>query len=147
MITLRPATAEDQQRIVAFIRAAHINPMNLKWSHFVLAIDATSGALVGTGQIKTHGDGSREVASIAVAPDWQGRGIARQVIEHLLAQNAGTLFLTCRSSLEPLYARFGFRAVGPEKMTPYFRRLNLIAKGLLPLMRRGEKLRIMRRDA
>ena len=31
MITLRPAAATDQPRIVAIIREADINPMDLKW--------------------------------------------------------------------------------------------------------------------
>ena len=149
MIILRPATAAEQEIIVAHIRAAQINPMDLKWQHFVVAVDDASGALVGTGQIKTHGDGSRELASLAVAPEWQGRGLARRIVEHLLAQNPGTLFLTCRSSLGSLYEKFGFRVVGPSEMTPYFRRLSRIAKVLLPLMRRGrpDTLLVMRRDA
>lgn len=149
MITLRPATAADQNLIVAHIRAAQINPMDLKWQHFVLAVDDASGALAGTGQIKTHGDGSRELASLAIAPEWQGRGLARRIVEHLLAQNQGTLFLTCRSSLRSLYEKFGFRVVGPDEMTPYFRRLSQIAKVLIPLMRRAgpDTLLVMRRDA
>jgi N-acetylglutamate synthase-like GNAT family acetyltransferase len=149
MITLRPATSADQARIVAHIRAAQINPLDLKWQHFTLAEDDASGMLVGTGQIKTHGDGSRELASIAVAPAWQGQGVARRLIEHLLAQNTGTLFLTCRSPLGPLYAKFGFRAVGESEMTPYFRRLMKVARVLRPLMSRGGTsitLLVMKRD-
>lgn len=149
MIILRPATRADQARIVAHIRAARINPLALKWSHFVLAVDEASGALVGTGQIKSHGDGSRELASIAVAPEWQGQGVARRIIEHLVAQNPGPLYLTCRSTLEPLYAKFGFRAVDPSQLPPYFRRLVKIAKVLRPLMRRDGPvtLLVMKRDA
>ena len=49
-------------------RAARINPMDLKWANFVVAVDDESGAIVGTGQIKQHGDGSYELASIATVP-------------------------------------------------------------------------------
>src|ERR1700730_18130879 len=58
--------------------------MNLKWPNFVVAED--DGAIVGVGQIKSHGDGSRELASIAVVPARQGQGIARAGLEALLSR-------------------------------------------------------------
>ena len=146
MIILRPATAADQKRIAAIIRAAQINPLDLKWPHFIVAVDDASGEIVGTAQIKAHGDGSRELASLAVTPPWQGRGLARRLIEHSLARTPGTLYLTCRSSLGGLYAKFGFRVVGASEMTPYFRRLSKVAAVLRPLMRRQDTLLVMRRD-
>ena len=146
MIVLRPATAADQKCIAAIIHAAQINPLALKWSHFVLAVEEASGEIVGTAQIKTHRDGSRELASLAVVPQWQGRGLARRLIEYWLARTSGTLYLTCRSSLGGLYTKFGFRAVGPSETTPYFRRLLKVAAVLRPLMRRQDTLLVMRRD-
>jgi N-acetylglutamate synthase-like GNAT family acetyltransferase len=131
-IRLRRATAGDQKRINAIIRAAQINPMGLKWQNFVLAVEAETGEIVGTGQIKTHGDGSRELASIAVIPAYQRRGIAHQIIEHLIAEHrradgAGPLYLTCRSTLGPFYEQFGFRRIELDEMTPYFKRLKRFA--------------------
>ncbi len=146
MIILRPATAADQKCIETMIHAAGINPMALQWQHFTLAVDDASGEIVGTAQIKMHRDGSRELASLAVVPQWQGRGLARRLIEHLLAVTPGTLYLTCRSSLGGLYAKFGFRAVGEGEMTPYFRRLSKVVAVLRPLMRRQDTLLVMRRD-
>jgi amino-acid N-acetyltransferase len=147
MINLRPATAADQKQIVSIIRAAQINPFDLKWPHFIVAVDDASGEIVGTAQIKTHGDGSRELASLAVVPQWQGQGLARRLIEHLLTHTPGVLHLTCRSSLGGLYAKFGFHAIGEREMTPYFRRLSKIASVLRPLIRRsGDTLLVMRRD-
>ena len=146
MIILRPAEAADQKRIVAIIRAAQINPLDLKWPHFVLAVDDASGEIVGTAQVKTHRDGSRELASLAVVTQWQGRGLARRLVEYLLTNTPGTLYLTCRSSLGGLYAKFGFRAIGPSEMPPYFRRLSRLAAALRPLMRRDDTLLVMRRD-
>ena len=146
MITLRPAVEADQPRIVAIIRAAQINPMDLKWPNFVLAVDDTTGEVVGTGQIKTHRDGSRELASIAVVPEYRRRGIAHQIVQHLIARNTGALFLTCRSDMEKLYAPFGFRTIGEREMTPYFRRLNKIA-GAVGFLSRGDvKLLVMKRE-
>ena len=146
MIVLRAATAADQKRIVAIIREAQINPLDLKWPHFTLAVDEASGEVVGTVQIKTHGDGSRELASLAVVPRWQGRGLARRLIEHQLARTPGTLYLTCRSSLGALYAKFGFRAVAKNDLPPYFGRVTRLAAVLGPLMGRGDTLLVMRRN-
>ena len=90
MIILRPATAADQPCIEAVIHAAQINPLDLKWQHFTLAVDDASGETVGTVQIKTHSDGSRELASLAVIPEWRGQGLARRLIEYRLA---GTFYV------------------------------------------------------
>ena len=148
MIFLRPATEADQARIVAIIREAQNNPMDLKWQNFAVAVDDTTGEIVGTGQIKTHRDGSRELASIAVTPEYQHRGIAHQIVQHLLARhgNTGTLFLTCRSDMEQFYEPFGFRAVKDNELTPYFRRLKKIAGVFELLSRGGVTLSVMKRE-
>ena len=145
MIIFRPATAADQKRIVAIIRAARINPMNLKWEHFLLAVDDASGEIVGTGQIKPHDDSSRELASIAVSPAYQHQGIARQIIERLLETHGrAVLYLTCVSAMGPFYEPFGFRAIGREEMTPYFKRLTRVAQAVGFLQ--NETLLVMKRN-
>ena len=145
-INLRPATAGDQKSIVAIIREAHLNPMDLKWSNFVVAVDEASGDVVGTGQVKAHRDGSRELASIATVPAYQRRGIARRIVERLLAEHPDTLYLTCQSTLGPFYEQFGFRAIGEEEWAPYFRRLKKLA-GVFELLSRGDvTLLVMKRD-
>ena len=146
MIDLRPATAADQKRIEAIIRAARINPFDLKWPHFTLAIETASGEIVGTIQVKTHGDGSHELASLTVAPAWRGRGLARRLIEHVLATTPGALYLTCRQSLGKLYSRFGFRAIVARDMPPYFRRLSRVAAAVGLFLRRQDTMLVMRRD-
>jgi N-acetylglutamate synthase-like GNAT family acetyltransferase len=142
--TIRPATDVDQPTIRRLIREANINPMSLDWPNFVVADD--DGAIVGVGQVKTHGDGSRELASIAVVPARQGQGIARALIETLLAREPGVvLYLTCRRELEGLYQRFGFRTLERAEYPPYFGRMiplvNLVMKPF------GTRILVMRRDA
>ncbi|MFN8420230.1 MAG: GNAT family N-acetyltransferase [Anaerolineae bacterium] len=141
-VIIRTATEADQPTITSIIRAAHINPMDLKWQHFVVAEDA--GQIVGTGQIKTHRDGSHELASIAVIPERQGEGVASQIITTLLADQSGTLYLMCQRSLEPFYQRFGFSPVTSDQMPPYFRRITKLAGVLSPVSQavRGEGLNI-----
>lgn len=137
---VRPATARDARRIRSLIWQVLINPVGLDWRRFILA-EAEDGSLVACGQIKPHGDGTRELASVAVAPAWRGRGAARAIIERLLEKENGPLYLTCRSRLGPLYQKFGFASISWEDAPPYFRRilplrrLGLVPKDLL-LMKR-----------
>src|ERR1043165_2408750 len=81
-VVVRPATVADQPAIRRIVRQARINPTGLAWPRFVVA--EAEGQVGGTGQVKPHRDGSRELASIATVPEMQRRGVARQIIEALL---------------------------------------------------------------
>jgi ribosomal protein S18 acetylase RimI-like enzyme len=96
--------------------------------------------------VKTHGDGSRELASIAVLPAWRGRGVASAVIEALMARESGPLYLTCRDTMTGFYERFGFREIGVGEMTPYFRRLSRILGVVLRIVHAGRKPVVMKRE-
>ncbi len=120
--TLRPATENDAPLIKALIHRVGINPMDLDWRRFVVAADS-SGKMLGCGQLKPHGRGVIELASIAVEPSFRHQSIARAVIEHLIASAPRPLYLTCRSRLGPFYEKWGFRSIGIDEMPPYFRRL------------------------
>ncbi len=133
--TIRPASAGDEPTIKALVRSSNINPIGIHWQRFLVAEEAAPQGqrIIGIGQIKVHGDGSRELASIATLPERQGEGIATTIIETLLELEArtspGPLYLTCRSHMEPFYQRFDFQRVeGPEDLPPYFRRLMRVAK-------------------
>ena len=147
MIVLRAATAADQPIIKRIINEAGINPMGLSWPNFLLAVDEATGEVVGTGQIKPHGDGSRELASIATAPAYQRQGIAHLIIERLLADNPGDMYLTCVNTMGPFYVQFGFREIDGDELTPYFRRLKKMAKAMMWLDQQGRSLWVMKRDA
>ncbi|HEX7974607.1 MAG TPA: GNAT family N-acetyltransferase [Anaerolineales bacterium] len=141
----------------------HINPMALSWQRFVVAVDE-QGAIIGCGQVKPHGDGSRELASIAVVPERRGQGVARAIIEHLIEKEAGRrlagppgqdelnpkageLYLTCRASLDRFYQRFGFRTLTMSEMPPYFRRLIRLARIFTGLGFTRDDLLVMKRTA
>lgn len=153
--TLRPATEEDARAIHALVWSSGINPTGLKWPRFIVAVPnavaapnasgPSNGAIIGCGQIKPHADGSQELASIAVTPTWQGKGVARAIIEHLLAQHMGDLYLMCRSSVGPLYEKFGFRTLSDEELPPYFRRIKKLTKIAEFVMQDREFLLIMHR--
>ena len=143
--SLRPATQADASTIRQIIHEAGINPMALDWHRFTLATDP-AGRVIGCGQVKPHRDGTFELASIAVVPEWRGKGIARQIIEHLIEQHPGRLYLTCQSPLGPLYEKFGFQAVQPGEMTPYFKRLSRIVRLVTKLFHMHESMLVMRRN-
>jgi amino-acid N-acetyltransferase len=145
LFSLRPATSTDFPAIRGLIRLVQINPIDLDWQRFVIAV-TPEGEMIGCGQVKPHGDGSRELASIAVTPPWRKRGVARAIIEHLTASEPGTLYLTCRASLGPFYTRFGFKAIEQPEMPPYFRRISRLMKALGVLHVVGEGLLVMKHD-
>lgn len=89
--------------------------------------ETAAGEPVGCVQLKPHRDGSLEMASLVVAEDWRGKGIARLLIEHSIQQNDGPLYLMCRSGLGPLYEKFGFQPVGETEMPRFFRRISKLA--------------------
>ena len=122
---IRPATEADQAEITRIVRSSNITPYWLAWPRFLVAEE--QGRIVGVGQVKQHGDGSRELASIATIPECRQKGVATAVVNALLARESGALFLTCRHQLEPFYTRFGFVTAGREEMSPYFRRIERIA--------------------
>jgi N-acetylglutamate synthase-like GNAT family acetyltransferase len=142
--TLRQAYAGDAATIRQIISQVHINPTGLDWQRFVLAVDNT-GNIIGCGQLKPHSDGSLELASIAVLPEWRSKGVARLIIEYLLAQHPGRLYLTCRAQLGPLYQKFGFQAVNTAEMPTYFKRVSGLVNLFPRLRHQPDRLLVMRR--
>lgn len=127
--SLRSAGKADAAAIKRLIYQVGINPLGLRWQNFILAVDE-QGQMIGCGQIKEHYDGSRELASIAVDPNWRGRGVATTIIQELLHRQNGLLYLTCRTGLTPFYQRFGFEPAEFTELPPYFRRIHHLS-GLL----------------
>jgi len=133
--SLRPAAEVDAATIKRLIHQVGINPLGLYWQNFILAVDE-QGRMIGCGQIKKHFDGSHELASIAVTPNWRGRGVAKAIIQDLMSRQNSLLYLTCRSGLVPFYQKFGFEPAEYKELPPYFRRIYHL-KGLF------ERLRLM----
>ena len=142
---LRPAEAADAKTIRRIIQLVQINPTGLSWRRFVVAVD-DKGSIIGCGQVKPHHDRSQELASIAVLPEWRGRGVARKIIAQLLLQYPGRLYLTCRSPLEPLYEKFGFQAIDYPEMPPYFQQISRLVAVYNKLSHHADHLSVMRRN-
>ncbi len=121
-LVFRRAKAEDERLIREWIKRYSLNPLGIDWRRFVLATPDDGGPVVAMGQIKVHGDGSHELASIAVDQAQRGRGFARDLIEHLLAAEPGDVYLTCMPDLRDFYRPFGFvEVVDPRELPRYFK--------------------------
>jgi N-acetylglutamate synthase-like GNAT family acetyltransferase len=102
--------------------------------------------IIGCGQIKPHGKDVLELASVAVRPECRRQGIARAIIERLLADGPRPLYLMCRTRLQPLYEKFGFRAIRFEEMPRYFQRISRLAGwvDMVAQFGEGEGLSVMK---
>ena len=143
MIRIRPARETEAAQIRDLIHLVGINPIGLDWKRFVVAVDDRD-EMIGCGQLKPHGQSVLELASIAVYPEHQGKGVARAIIEHLLEDSPRPLYLMCQSSLGPLYEKFGFKALSYEEMPRYFQRISKLAGLATALAHREERLLVMK---
>jgi N-acetylglutamate synthase-like GNAT family acetyltransferase len=141
----RPAEKEDTPAIYDLIKEGRINPTGLDWQRFILAV-TPEGEAIGCGQIKPHRDGSQELASIAVTSAWQGKGVARAIIERLMDGVDTPLYLMCVSTMGPMYEKFGFRGLEEDEMPKYFRRVSKLAGFIEPLQKEGHTLLVMGRE-
>jgi amino-acid N-acetyltransferase len=144
-ITLRPARETDKPVIRRLVFRARLNPSGIKWQRFIVGVVPT-GDVIACVQIKPHRDGSQELASLVVAPEYRGKEIARLVLEHLLQNQKGDLYLMCRSSLGGFYRKFGFIGIPEPQMPPYFQRISRLASIAAILREEGETLLVMHRS-
>jgi N-acetylglutamate synthase-like GNAT family acetyltransferase len=141
--TLRPARETESRAIKDLIHFVGINPMGVDWKHFVVVVDSQD-KIVGIGQLKPHGKDILELASIAVYPEYRGRGIARAIIEYLLKDSPRPLYLMCESKNGSLYEKFGFREIPYKEMPRYFQRISKLAGLATTLARHDQRLMIMK---
>jgi N-acetylglutamate synthase-like GNAT family acetyltransferase len=142
---LRSAGPQDEGQIKSLVRSARLNPSGLKWTRFVVAT-TPQGKVLACGQIKPHRDGSHELSSLVVQPGHRGQGLARAIIEYLLAEYNGELYLMCRSSLGPFYRKFGFQTLTFTEMPLYFQRISRLTSVIELLRKEGETLMVMKRE-
>jgi N-acetylglutamate synthase-like GNAT family acetyltransferase len=140
---IRPALEAESAQIKDLINLVEINPTGLDWKRFVVAANE-NGQVIACGQIKPHGGDIRELASIAVNPEYRGHGLARAVIEMLLRENPKPLYLMCVSHNGPMYEKFGFRVLTDKQMPRYFARIKKLF-GIADVFRKsGEELLVMK---
>jgi len=131
-ITIRPARSEEQQIIVSLIRQAKINPRNLHWEHFLVAEE--NGQVIGIRQVRVHAEGTREVGSGFVLPEYRRQGISARLMNEILNWEKGTLYLMCRDKWTPYYEQFGFRQVNIDQLPYDFRKEYQLGKIITSLI-------------
>ena len=145
-LIVRSAVREDNKAIHTLIHSVHINPLNLDWRRFIVAM-APQGDFLGCGQMKKHGDGSLELASIAVKDKSRGKGVARaMILELLLEEEKRPVYLMCRARLSSFYQKFGFHPIGLEEMPKYFHRIYRAEQIFNTRARSENRMMIMRLD-
>jgi len=138
----RKATREDATFIRRLIWRVGINPLGLDWRRFVVAVHE-HGVRIGCAQVKSHKDGSLELASVAVVPLYRHQGVAEMMIREILKNQNPPIYLTCRSSLVSFYERFGFtELLELETMPAYFRKVKRVFNWL-EKRKRVERLAVM----
>ena len=141
--TLRPARESESGVIKDLIHLSGINSMGLDWKRFIVAVNEQD-QVIGIGQIKPHGTDILELASIAVYPEHQGKGVASAIIQHLLANSPRPMYLMCESSRGSLYEKFGFQVIEYAEMPRYFQRITKLAGLMTTLARRDTRLLVMK---
>jgi [ribosomal protein S18]-alanine N-acetyltransferase len=119
-VLIRRAEPSDLSRIAA-IQAA--SPEAARWnvteclphhSWVAIADGQTAGYLVA----RTLCEGESEILDLAVAPEFRRRGVARALLQELLARPDHSFFLEVRASNSAaikLYKSFGFQEVAVRK--------------------------------
>jgi N-acetylglutamate synthase-like GNAT family acetyltransferase len=141
--SFRPALESESTQIKDLINLVGINPTGLDWKRFIVAVNDRE-QVIACGQIKPHGADIRELASIAVHPEYRGQGIARAVIEKLLRENPKPMYLMCMSHNGPMYEKFGFQVIAEKQMPRYFARIKKLFNIADVFRKSGEELFVMK---
>jgi [ribosomal protein S18]-alanine N-acetyltransferase len=126
-LRLRPLCRSDLDAVLAVERAAYAFP----WSREIFEDCLKAGYNCWLGEIDAtivaHGVmsiavGESQIFNLGVHPDWQGRGLGRQMLRHLLTlarrREAATAFLEVRVSNAAalaLYRAEGFCEIGRRR--------------------------------
>ncbi len=93
----------------------------LRAGYYCCVMEDNEGSLYGYGLL-THAAGEAHVLNVCVAPEHQGRGLGKKLMQHLIhfCRYCGdeTVFLEVRESnqvAQNLYARLGFQTIGLRK--------------------------------
>jgi len=113
-IRVRRARAEDQPAISALVRRARLNPANLRWDGFVIA--EHDRRVVGVAQLRRHVDGATELSSLVVEPDVRRQGVARRMVDALLADERGPVYTLIDRRFVQHFTRWGFAPVDPSQL-------------------------------
>jgi N-acetylglutamate synthase-like GNAT family acetyltransferase len=102
-LQIRPAADQDMPTIRRLAEAYALDTERLEADQFLVAVER--GQIVGFGRLKPYPD-AVELGCLGVVPERRRNGIARQLIEHLLARVDGDVYVT--TDLPEFARRLGF---------------------------------------
>jgi N-acetylglutamate synthase-like GNAT family acetyltransferase len=127
--------------IEAVIRSVRIHPRKLDWRYITVAVNS-QGRIIGCVQIQPVKNDDFKMTSLAVANDWQGRGVPRQMGRYIIAHLNGRLWGTCMNDMAAFYRKFGATEVKDPKQIPSFLKSSKMWVNLF-LMLTGKKNRLI----
>jgi amino-acid N-acetyltransferase len=82
------------------------------------AVAEAGGEVIGCGALHIVWADLAEVRSLAVRPEWKGRGVGRQLVEHLLdeARGLGLPTVFALTYQEAFFHKMGFEVVAHERL-------------------------------
>lgn len=119
-VTIRQASKRDQEAITELVRSERLNPTDLDWRRFWVAVRGSD--VVGAAQIRRHRDGSCEVSSLVVARSHRHQGIAARLLDAVLTDASPDHYLITGKALTAYYDRWGFRKVSVARAPHCIRR-------------------------
>ena len=105
---IRAAQAKDAKMVIGMVREAGLDPSQLQWQQFLVTCKGKK--IIGVGQLRRYG-AAQELGSLVVSPAWRKKGIGAALINALVIQREGPLFLECRTPLSSYYEQFGFQKI------------------------------------
>jgi arsenate reductase (thioredoxin) len=113
---IRPATPSDLRDVETLLTASALPLAGVADALSTYAVAESGGLLVGVTGLEIRGDVAL-LRSAAVAPEWQGRGLGRALVEHVIADaRARHLRALCllTTTAEDYFPRFGFTRVSRD---------------------------------
>lgn len=114
---IRAARASDGAAIANLVGRKRGNANSIHWQRFTVAqIDEE---VAGAVEVRLHRDGSRELGSFVVHPDWRGHGIGSELIVDALARQRTLepLYLVSETRMETYFGQLGFLTI-PSTVAP-----------------------------
>jgi len=105
------ALAELYRRAPLSTKSPEVLRISFGNSRFVVFVQDDAGQLIGAGRAMADGADCSYLCDIAVAPELQGTGLGRKIVERLVELSAGhrKIILYAVAGKEAFYKKFGFR--------------------------------------
>jgi len=124
-VIIRPALVGDVPAMAEIINGFAARQLMLPRSQFQFyqhvrdfSVLEHQGEIIGCGALQFVWADMAEIRSLAVKPEWQGRGLGRRLVERLLDEGRthGVPRVFCLTYQEAFFARLGFTVIPRESL-------------------------------